>query len=82
MSNLFARLFGSRQSQDAGATVTKKVKTLATINASDMSAGKPRTRRTVGLTEERLRARNEQSWLTSKKGWSKLFGRSTKSTRR
>jgi hypothetical protein len=31
--------------------------------------------RTVGLTEQRLRARNRESWITSTKGWSEIFGR-------
>jgi len=31
--------------------------------------------RTVGLTEQRLRAANKQSWVTSTKGWSDLLGR-------
>ena len=77
--NFIQRLFGSRKSETPSAAAkSKKVKTLATINASDTSSAKPRTRRTVGLTEERLRARNEQSWMTSTKGWSNLFGRFTK----
>jgi hypothetical protein len=80
--NLIQRLFGSRKSETPGAAAkTKRVKTLATINTSDTTSAKPRTRRTVGLTEQRLRARNEQSWLSSTKGWSRLFGRSTKPTK-
>ena len=31
--------------------------------------------RTVGLTEQRLRAANKQSWITSTKGWSDILGR-------
>jgi hypothetical protein len=31
--------------------------------------------RTVGLTEQRLRAANKRSWQTSAKGWSELLGR-------
>jgi hypothetical protein len=31
--------------------------------------------RTVGLTEQRLRARNRESWITSTKGWSEMLGR-------
>ena len=31
--------------------------------------------RTVGLTEQRLRAANRRSWQTSAKGWSELLGR-------
>ncbi|MEY2526759.1 MAG: hypothetical protein QOE73_1530, partial [Verrucomicrobiota bacterium] len=59
------------------ATTLKKEQTLAKINEPEAGA-KPRTRRTIGLTEARLRAANEQSWLTSSKGWSDLFGRFTR----
>ena len=35
----------------------------------------PKSYRTVGLTEQRLRAANSRSWQTSAKGWSDFFGR-------
>ena len=50
------------------------------INEPDPSA-KPRARRTVGLTEARLRAANQQSWMTSGKGWSDFLGRFTRPSR-
>lgn len=34
-----------------------------------------RASRTVGLTEQRLRAANKQAWITSSKGWSDVLGR-------
>jgi hypothetical protein len=34
------------------------------------------------LTEERLRARNKQSWMTSTQGWSNLFGRFTATSKK
>jgi hypothetical protein len=77
LRNLMNTLFGSRKSDNAAATATRKEKTLASVNASETTSGKPRIRRTVGLTEQRLRARNQQSWMTSTKGWSNLFGRFT-----
>jgi hypothetical protein len=73
--NLREILFGPREVRDADATTLKKEKTLAKINESDPGSGKPRARRTIGLTEQRLRAANEESWITSSKGWSNLFGR-------
>jgi hypothetical protein len=79
--NLLNNVFGSRKGQNAKAAATRKTKTLATINESDTTSAKPRTRRTVGLTEERLRARNKQSWMTSTKGWSNFFGRFTASSK-
>jgi hypothetical protein len=75
------KLFGPRENPDANATALKKEKTLAMINEADLGA-KPRVRRTVGLTEQRLRAANQQSWMTSTEGWSNLFGRFTRSSKR
>jgi hypothetical protein len=75
------KLFGPRENPDANATALKKEKTLAMINEADVGA-KPRVRRTVGLTEQRLRAANQQSWITSTEGWSNLFGRFTRSSKR
>ena len=71
---LAEKLFGARH---ARATPLKKEQTLAKINEPD-SGAKPRARRTIGLTEERLRAANRQSWISSGKGWSNLFGRFTR----
>ncbi len=68
------RLFGA---QHATPTPRKKEQTLAKINEPDNGA-KPRARRTIGLTEQRLRAANQQSWISSGKGWSDLFGRFTR----
>jgi hypothetical protein len=75
------KLFGPRENPDANATALKKEKTLAMINEADLGA-KPRVRRTVGLTEQRLRAANQQSWMTSTSGWSAFFGRFTRSSKR
>jgi hypothetical protein len=69
--------FRKRKDETATTRATRKKKTLDTVNESNTSATKPRSRRTVGLTEARLRARNKQSWMTSTKGWSDLFGRFT-----
>ena len=78
MKNLRDILFGSRANREASANTLKKEQTLAKINEPDAGSVKPRTRRTIGLTEARLRAANEQSWLTSSKGWSNFFGRFTR----
>lgn len=76
--NLRDTLFGFRKNQSAQAAASRKERTLATVNESDTTSSKPpRVPRTVGLTEARLRARNQQSWMTSTKGWSDLFGRFT-----
>ena len=51
------------------------------VRSDDANSAKPRASRTVGLTEQRLRARNKESWMTSQKGWSDFFGRFTTSAR-
>ena len=81
--NLRATLFGfwKRQRADTSAAdiSAKKKRTLATVNESETTADKPpRVNRTIGLTEQRLRARNQRSWMTSTKGWSNVFGRFTR----
>jgi hypothetical protein len=64
------------------AAAIRKEQTLAAINEVETTGDKPpRIHRTIGLTEERLRARNKQSWMTSTKGWSDFFGRFTSSAR-
>ena len=78
--SLRERLFGPRDVRDSNATALKKESALAKINEPDPGA-KPRARRTVGLTEARLRAANQQSWMTSGKGWSDFLGRFTRPSR-
>ena len=73
--NLMKRLFGPGKRSKVDASAVKRAKTLTSVNESETTAAKPRARRTVGLTEQRLRARNKQSWMTSTKGWSDFFGR-------
>ena len=80
MKNLRDKLFGPRTNRDASTSTLKKEQTLAKINEPDPGA-KPRARRTVGLTEARLRAANQQSWMTSGKGWSDFLGRFTRPSR-
>ena len=75
--SLRERLFGAKHDRHTGAAKLKKEQTLAKINEPD-AAGKPRARRTIGLTEQRLRAANQQSWISSGKGWSDFFGRFTR----
>jgi hypothetical protein len=78
--SLRERLFGPRDVRDSNAAALKKESVLAKINEPDPGA-KPRARRTVGLTEARLRAANQQSWMTSGKGWSDFLGRFTRPSR-
>jgi hypothetical protein len=78
MKNLWERLFGTGKIQRDEDMAARKERTLASVNESETTADKPpRVNRTIGLTEARLRARNQQSWKTSTKGWSDFFGRFT-----
>ncbi|HXQ77482.1 MAG TPA: hypothetical protein VN797_04715 [Gemmatimonadaceae bacterium] len=82
MKSLMEMLFGSRNKPDAAATAIRKEQTLAAINDVATTVNKaPVVHRTIGLTEQRLRARNKQSWMTSTKGWSSFFGRFTTSAK-
>jgi len=45
------------------------------VSSDALSSDKPRHWRTVGSTEQRLRAANKKAWLESTKGWSTFFGR-------
>jgi hypothetical protein len=80
--SLMEKLFGTRQPPNAEEQAHKKETTLAMINEIDHSATPARARRTVGLTEERLRAANRQSWISSGKGWSYFFGRFSRYSKR
>jgi len=76
IKSLTGKLFGSRTRKTAGTAAVRKEQTLAAINETETTSTKPpRVHRTIGLTEQRLRARNKQSWMTSTKGWSDFFGR-------
>ena len=75
-------LFSFRDKRNVDAMAAKKEKTLATVNETETTSARPRTYRTVGLTESRLRARNKQSWMTSTRGWSDFFGRFMRSAKR
>lgn len=70
-------LFGLRKKRSVADIAIKKEQVLADINEETNPVRRPRVYRTVGLTEQRLRARNKRSWITSTKGWSNLFGRFT-----
>jgi hypothetical protein len=80
-------LFGFRTKRNVDAAAAndaaaaKKEKTLASINETDTVPARPHVYRTIGLTEARLRARNQQSWMTSTRGWSDFLGRFTRSAK-
>ena len=45
------------------------------VAPDNATSDNPRHWRTVGLTEQRLRAANKKAWLESTSGWSDFFGR-------
>jgi len=73
--NLRDTLFGFRRDTNNDAAAIRNETTLIGINPPANASRKPRVHRTIGITEARLRARNEPSWMTSRKGWSDFFGR-------
>ena len=64
-----AKIFGSRVESAHEQPIPMDAHTSSTID------GARRPWRTVGLTEQRLRERNRESWITSTKGWSEMLGR-------
>jgi hypothetical protein len=48
---------------------------LRDVDATGTTLFKRRARRVIGVTEQRLRARNQQWWMMTRKGWSEFFGR-------
>jgi hypothetical protein len=62
----------SNQPQPVEAALIEQ--TLAANKPTD-EAHAPRARRTIGLTEQRLRERNEPAWYTTSAGWSRFFRR-------
>lgn len=68
--NQDGKVFGEQHGDDLAAAA--RVDHTAVANGA---AGKQHARRTVGLTEQRLRAANQQSWLTTRTGWVRMFRR-------
>ena len=73
-NNITSRIFGSSSQPALTTPVDVPVRTHTRFVAN---TGNPVKQpwRTVGLTEQRLRAANSRSWVTSAKGWSDLFAR-------
>ncbi len=47
------------------------------VRSDAATSDTPRHWRTVGTTEQRLRAANKKAWIESTSGWSDFFGRFT-----
>lgn len=77
--NLRDTLFGFRTERSAEAFAELKAapKVAPTFNEEGTTLFKRRAPRVIGLTEQRLRARNKRSWITDGKVWRRLFARIT-----
>jgi hypothetical protein len=73
-NNITSRIFGSSSQPALAGRVAEPVRIQARVVENTGSPAK-QPWRTVGLTEQRLRAANKQSWVTSTKGWSDLLNR-------
>ena len=67
--------------KDLSIAVTAPAGLPDSVRSDGITSDKPRQWRTVGLTEQRLRAANKKAWMESRKGWSDFFGRFRTSAR-
>ena len=75
-NNLRDTLFGFRTRRTAEAfAALKNVKASPVFNHAGTTLAGLRIPRIIGITEQRLRARNQPSWLTDANVWRKLFAR-------
>ena len=66
-------LFGFRGKRNADAAATSTKPTPAVFDESGAALHKLRRPRIIGVTEQRLRARNQGSWMMSAKAWKKFM---------
>ena len=75
-NNLRNTLFGFRTREAAESFAALKAATPApAFNEAGTTLSRQRVRRVIGITEQRLRARNQPSWLANT--WRKFFARIT-----
>jgi hypothetical protein len=75
-NNLRDTLFGFRTRRSAEAFAAfKAAQATPPFNESGTTLAKRRSPRIIGITEQRLRARNEPSWITNVNAWRKVFAR-------
>ncbi|HEX6626324.1 MAG TPA: hypothetical protein VF105_00080 [Gemmatimonadaceae bacterium] len=66
-------LFGFRRQRTTDAAVTTAKPIPAAFDESGTTLHKRRRPRIIGVTEQRLRARNQGSWMLSAKAWKKFM---------
>ena len=75
-NNLRNTLFGFRSRRTAEKFAAFKATNPAPVfNETGTTLARRRVPRIIGITERRLRARNQPSWLTDANAWKKLFAR-------
>ena len=75
-NNLRDTLFGFRTRQAAEAFAAfKTTQAPPAFNETGTTLAQRRSPRIIGITEQRLRARNQRSWITDPEAWRKLFAR-------
>ena len=77
-NNLRNTLFGFRTRRAAEAFAAfKATKESPAFNEAGTTLARRRSPRIIGITEQRLRARNQPSWITDPNAWRKMFARLT-----
>lgn len=73
-NNLRETLFGFRTRRAAEAFAAfKATKASPVFNEAGTTPARRRSPRVIGITEQRLRARNQPLWLTDVNAWRKMF---------
>lgn len=81
-NNLRDTLFGFRTRRAAEAFAAfKTTQTPPAFNEPDTTLSRRRSPRVIGITEQRLRARNQRSWIIDANVWRKIFARFSLSAR-
>jgi len=70
-NNLRETLFGFRTRRSNAAEPGTKRRS-PTFNEAGTTLFKPRAPRVIGVTEQRLRARNQRSWVKGAQAWKKF----------
>jgi hypothetical protein len=70
-------LFGFLDQRKAAAAAASTKSAPAVLNENGTTLHKRRVPRIIGVTEQRLRARNQGSWMMSARAWKKFMGGDT-----
>jgi hypothetical protein len=75
-NNLRETLFGFRSRRAAEALAAfKTMNAQPAFNEAGTTLARRRSPRIIGITEQRLRARNQPFWITDVSAWRKMFAR-------